>query len=132
MPYTRKQVHRIVQDALDLWRPITGTDRWTIAVKWDDGDNELDGRSAGISASPEYLHADLRINVSRIVEAEPSEDSISYDILHELSHCLVWVLFAMAQRKVVEQEVSDANELTTTRVARAIWVAYYDQEPPDD
>lgn len=119
----------IILRALKKWRPITGADRWTVSLDWASDEPKA---SMAITVQPEYFDATLAVDMQYLTENQDKYTPrvVEYDVVHELSHLFLGQIHEYAIRGVVEWVVSEENERATSRIARALWVAHYGEEPP--
>ena len=134
---TTTQIQRAIRRALDDWRPLLGVDRWQISVRFQEPEEARHagdiGDNAGTTCTPEYFTANLYFNVDSIRSSSDGKSAkhLSYLVLHELCHCLTWSLDQAAASVMVDEWHRRELESQTCRIARAIWVARYDEEPPE-
>ena len=128
----KRELRRGVEDALLLWRPITGLDHWTIERKWAAVPEREDAPAAFV-ATPEYLTGTIYLNMPLLLHSEfaKSQRHLSYLVLHELCHGLNWEIVEQVEELARAEPMRKSMERCTCMIARALWVAKYGQEPPE-
>lgn len=127
---TRVQIRKTIIRALSLWRPITDTDKWELAVLWRDTRDTADGAVMGVLVSPQYENAKLFVNLDLLSAADCTPRGLEYTVVHELCHLPTAMLVRLAEQNNSTDRVADASELATKKFAAALWRAKYDCEPP--
>lgn len=124
-------VERVFRKAVKTWRPIVGLTDWQVFLTID---NKADC-AAESRTRPDYQELRVTLNAvatgnDKVLYRTPRH--IEYLALHELCHALTWVLAEnYLQRQLPDHQASWHDENVTTKVARALWVAKYNEPPPE-
>ena len=114
---TPLELREALKEKVAKWRPVLGLNDWKIGVKFNERQH-----MATCTADPEYEQATLHFNVRRI-RAEVPANQLDELVVHELTHCLTWVVGdALPDDDKTAREKAD--ELLTTRVERSVIRAY--------
>ena len=103
--YTQGRVKALVR----YWTPKLRLHDWKVRTVFDP---TYSGRAA-CEASPEYKEAILTFNLARCGEAE---EDLEACVVHELAHCHVWALAAIAELQPDLEQSRKAEEALTTEL----------------